>query len=190
MFDIKEILTLTLTLFAVIDILGSIPVILSLREKLGHIQSEKASIAAAILMVAFLFIGEILLGLIGLDVYSFALAGSVVIFILGLEMVLGVEFFKGTSNPSTGSIVPIAFPLVAGAGTLTSIISLKAAYSNANLLVAILLNVIIVYIVLKSTKYIERKIGSGGIEILRRVFGVILLAIAIKLAKNNISSWL
>ncbi len=185
-----DVVTITLTLFAVIDMLGNLPVIISLRKKIGHIQSGKATITAGVLMIAFLFLGEKILNLIGIDVLSFSLAGAIVIFIIGLEMVLGVEFFKSGDNPTSGSIVPIAFPLLAGSGSLTTIISLRAAYTHPNIILGILINMLIIYIVLKTTNWIEKKLGSSGIEIIRRVFGIILLSIAIKLAKDSLINWI
>lgn len=184
MFDLKEIATLTMVLFAVIDIIGSLPVIVDLRNRLGHIESEKATLVSGVIMIVFLLVGEPLLKLIGIDVYSFAIAGSFIIFFLALEMTLGVKFYKDEA-PGTASIVPIAFPLIAGAGTLTTLLSLKADYKTPNILVAILLNLIFVYIVLKTTKHLAAWLGPGGIAILRKVFGIILMAIAIKLFTSN-----
>lgn len=184
---IKEILTVTFTLFAVIDIVGSVPILASLREKMGGtIRSTQATLASGGLMILFLFLGKQFLGLLGLDVKSFAVAGSIVIFILGLEMVLGHEFFKPDSNPKSGSVVPIAFPLIAGSGTLTTIMSLKANYADANILVGILINCIVIYLVLKSLKWIEKFLGPNGMTIIRKFFGVILLAIAVKIFGSNI----
>ncbi|MEM9362695.1 MAG: MarC family protein [Bacteroidota bacterium] len=185
-FDIKQIITATMVLFAVIDILGSIPVIISLRKKVGHIQSEKASIVAACIMVAFLFVGESILSLIGIDVNSFAVAGAFVIFFLAIEMILGITLYRD-DEPESASIVPIAFPIIAGAGTMTSILSLRAEYAVENIVVAILLNIIFVYIVLKSSSKIERLLGKNGLNIIRKVFGVILLAISVKLFATNIN---
>jgi len=187
--NVGDVVTITLTLFAVIDMLGNIPVIISLRRKIGHIQSVKATITAGILMIAFLFLGEKILSLIGIDVLSFSLAGAIVIFIIGLEMVLGVEFFQSGQSSASGSIVPIAFPLLAGSGSLTTIISLRAAYTHPNIILGILINMIIIYVVLKSTNWIEHKLGTSGIEIIRRVFGIILLSISIKLAKDSLMNW-
>ncbi|QSS98061.1 MarC family protein [Psychroflexus sp. ALD_RP9] len=184
-FDFKEIFTAGMILFAVIDIIGSIPIIVDLRKKVGHIQSEKASVVAAILMVLFLFIGETILSLIGIDVNSFAVAGAFIIFFLAIEMILGVQLYKDDA-PETAAIVPLAFPLVAGAGTMTSILSLKSEFATPNIIVAIILNVIIVYIVLKSSKKIEKLLGQQGISVIRKIFGVILLAIAVKLFAANI----
>jgi multiple antibiotic resistance protein len=184
-FDIKEIITATMVLFAVIDIIGSIPIIIELRNKVGHIQSEKASLVSVIIMVAFLFIGEELLDLIGIDVNSFAVAGSFVLLFLALEMILGIKLYKDDA-PESASVVPLAFPLIAGAGSMTSILSLKAEYETVNILIAILINVFFVYGVLKSSKKIERIFGKGGIDVIRKIFGVILLAIAVKLFAYNI----
>jgi len=183
--DFREILTATMVLFAVIDIVGSIPIIIDLRQKVGHIQSEKASIVSVIIMVAFLFLGEEILRLIGVDVNSFAVAGAFVIFFLALEMVLGVELYKHEA-PETASVVPLAFPLIAGAGTMTTILSLRAEYQIVNIIIAIVINMVFVYIVLKSSKKIESVLGKGGISVVRKVFGVILLAIAVKLFTTNI----
>ncbi|WP_396591044.1 MarC family protein [Allomuricauda sp. R78024] len=188
-FNIKEIVTASMILFAVIDILGSVPIIISLRSKVGHIQSEKASIVAACIMVAFLFVGESILGLIGIDVNSFAVAGAFVIFFLALEMVLGITLFKD-DEPESASVVPIAFPLIAGAGTLTSILALRAEYHVENIIVAIVVNIIFVYIVLKSSAKIERVLGKNGLSVIRKVFGVILLAIAVKLFATNVNQML
>lgn len=186
MFSLKETISVTLILFSVIDILGSLPVIIDLRKKVGKIQSEKTTIISGIIMIIFLFLGESILKLFGIDVSSFAIAGAVIMFILGLELVLGLQFFKiDTDDISSTSIVPIAFPLIAGAGTMTTLIALKAEYQTLNILIAILLNMIFVYIVLKSSGWLERKLGNAGFNILRKVFGIILLSIAIKLFKNH-----
>jgi multiple antibiotic resistance protein len=171
-------------LFAIIDILGSIPVVISLRNKVGHIQSEKASIVALLLMILFLFIGEEMLKIIGLDISSFAIAGSVVIFIIAMEMILGINLFKEEA-PESASIVPLAFPLIAGSGTLTTLLSLKSEYATQNIIVGIILNMIFVYIVLKNTLFLEKILGKTGLNIMRKAFGIILLAIAIKLFRNN-----
>ena len=185
MFDIKEILTASLVLFAVIDIIGNIPLVISLRQKIGHIQSEKASIIAAVIMIGFLFLGEEILKLIGIDINSFAVAGSLVIFFLALEMILGITLYRDEA-PETASVVPLAFPMIAGAGTMTSLLSLRAEYHVFNIIIAILINIIFVYIVLKSSKHIERFLGASGINIIRKVFGIVLLAIAVKLFTTNI----
>jgi multiple antibiotic resistance protein len=185
-FSFKEIATASMVLFAVIDILGSIPIIIGLRNKVGHIHSEKASVVAAIIMVSFLFVGEEILKLIGIDVNSFAVAGAFVIFFLAIEMVLGISLYRD-DEPETASIVPIAFPLIAGAGTMTAILSLRAEYFVENIIVAILINIIFVYLVLKSSSKIERILGKGGLGVIRKVFGVILLAIAVKLFTSNIN---
>lgn len=185
-FSFKEIISVTLILFSVIDIVGSVPVIVNLRKKAGHIQSRKATLVAGGIMITFLFLGERLLGLFGVDISSFAVAGGLILFLIGMEMVLGRNIFKHEDlQPSSASIVPIAFPLIAGAGTMTTLLALRAAYQLPNILVGVLLNLIFIYIVLKSSGYIEKKLGNGGLEIMRKVFGIILLAIAIKLIKDN-----
>ena len=184
MFDVKEIFAAGMILFAVIDIIGSTPVIIGLRQKIGHVQSEKASLVSLVIMIGFLFLGEEILNLIGIDVNSFAVAGSIIIFFLALEMILGIQFYKEES-PETASIVPIAFPIIAGAGTLTTLLSLRAEFAAANIIAAIVINILVVYFVLKSSKCIERVLGSSGISVIQKVFGVILLAIAVKLFANN-----
>lgn len=183
-FSFNQILSVTMILFAIIDILGSIPVVISLRNKAGHIQSEKASVVALVLMILFLFAGEALLKIIGLDISSFAIAGSIVIFIIAMEMVLGFDFFK-EEVPESVSIVPLAFPLIAGSGTLTTLLSLKSEYATQNIIVGIIVNMIFVYIVLKNTARLEKLFGTTGLHILRKAFGIILLAIAIKLFRTN-----
>ena len=187
--NFKEIITATLILFAVIDIVGSIPIIIDLRKKVGHIESEKASFVAIVIMILFLFIGNQILHLIGIDVNSFAVAGAFILLFLAFEMVLGVQLFKDDS-PKTASVVPLAFPLIAGAGTMTTILSLKAEYQTVNIIIAIMINMIFVYAVLKSSKKIEGFFGEGGIAIIRKVFGIILLAIAVKLFTTNIQGLL
>lgn len=182
----KEIITASMVLFAVIDIVGSVPVIISLRNKVGHIQSGKASIVAGLIMILFLFIGEKILKIIGIDVNSFAVAGALVIFFLALEMVLGISLYKD-DEPETASIVPVAFPLIAGAGTITTLLSLRAEYQVENIIIAILVNILFVYLVLKSSHKIERLLGKNGLNVIRKVFGVILLAIAVKLFASNIN---
>lgn len=183
--DFKEIITAGMILFAVIDILGSIPIVVDLRTRVGHIQSEKASIVAAAIMISFLFVGESILSLIGIDVNSFAVAGAFVLFFLALEMIWGIRLYRD-EEPNTASIVPLAFPLIAGAGTMTTILSLRAEFHTINIVLAILLNIILVYIVLKLSGKIERIIGSNGLGVIRKVFGVILLAIAVKLFATNV----
>ena len=186
MFDLKEILSVSLILFSVIDILGSIPIIVNLRQKVGHIQSEKATLAAGVLMILFLLAGKSILSLFGIGVEDFAIAGALIIFAIGAEMILGIELFKSDPDAKAGtSIVPIAFPLIAGAGTLTTILTLKAEFAQLNIAIGILLNLILVYIVLKSTGWLERKIGKTGLDVLRRIFGIILLSIAVKIFKTN-----
>lgn len=184
-FNINDALSAFLILFAVIDIPGSIPIIVSLRKKVGHVQSEKATIVAGIIMIVFLFVGESILNILGVDVQSFAIAGSFVIFFLALEMILGITLYKEES-PSTASVVPIAFPLIAGAGSMTSLVSLQAEFDNINIIIAIVANMIVVYAVLKNTERLERILGPGGLSVLRKVFGIILLAIAVKLFFTNL----
>ncbi len=187
MFSIDQIITISFTLFAVIDILGSIPVLISLKEKLGDIDAGKATLAAGFLMVLFLLVGEPFLKLMSVDVHSFAVAGSIVIFVIGMEMILGIEFFKSEKDLKTGSIVPIAFPLIAGSGTLTTIMSLKANFEESNIFAGILVNLVVVFIVLRSLRYIERLLGKSGLMVVRKFFGVILLAIAVKIFKSNVN---
>ncbi|EMS31813.1 Multiple antibiotic resistance protein marC [Mariniradius saccharolyticus AK6] len=190
MLSLKEIFSVTLILFSVIDILGSIPIIINLRKKVGHIQSGKATIAAGLLMILFLFLGQSILKLFGIGVDDFAIAGALIIFALGAEMILGIELFKPDPEASTtsASIVPIAFPLIAGAGTLTTILTLKSEYSQANIAIGIVINLAVVYAVLKSTNWLEQKLGKTGLDVLRRIFGIILLSIAIKIFKSAMFS--
>ena len=188
--SINQILTITFTLFAVIDILGNIPVLVTLKGKMGgQIRSNQATLVSGFLMILFLFLGQQLLNILGLDVGSFAVAGSIVIFILGLEMVLGLEFFKPDNNPKSGSVVPIAFPLIAGSGTLTTIMSLKANYAEINILIGILINCVVVFVVLHSLKWIEKALGPSGLIVVRKFFGVILLAIAVKIFGTNVQDF-
>ncbi len=186
-FNLKQVFAATMVLFAVIDIIGSIPIIVDLRKKSGKIQSEKASLVAGVLMIVFLFLGKEILNLIGIDVYSFAVAGAFILFFLALEMILGITLYKD-ETPGTASVVPLAFPLIAGAGTMTSILSMRAEYETLNIIVAIVINIIFVYIVLKSSRKIESVLGAQGINVIRKIFGVILLAIAVKLFAANIQS--
>lgn len=183
--DFKEIATVGMVLFAVIDIVGTIPIMVDLKTKHGHIESEKASLVAGLIMIVFLFVGEELLKLIGIDVHSFAVAGSFVLFFLALEMILGIRIYRDEES-SSASIVPIAFPLIAGAGTMTTLLSLKAQYQTLNIVVAIVLNIIVVYIVLKSSAKIEKMLGKNGLGVIRKAFGVVLLAIAVKLFAGNV----
>ena len=183
--DFKEIITVGMVLFAVIDIVGTIPILVDLKSKHGQIESEKASLVAGMIMIVFLFVGEELLKLIGIDVHSFAVAGSFVLFFLALEMILGIRIYRD-EEASSASIVPIAFPLIAGAGTMTTLLSLKAQYQTINILIAIVLNIIIVYIVLKSSAKIEKMLGKNGLGVIRKAFGVVLLAIAVKLFAGNV----
>lgn len=185
--DLKEIFTAFMVLFAVIDIIGNIPIVIDLRKKAGHIQSEKASIIAGIIMIFFLFLGKSLLSVIGVDVNSFAVAGAFILFFIALEMILGITLYKDDeSNAITASVFPLAFPLIAGPGSLTTLLSLRAEFSIENIIVAVLLNVLVIYIVLKTSTKIEKFIGPNGINIIRKIFGVILLAIAVKLFATNI----
>ena len=183
--DIREIITVGMVLLAVIDIVGSIPIIIDLRAKHGHIESEKASIVAGIIMIVFLFAGEELLKLIGIDVNSFAVAGSFVLFFLALEMILGIRIYRD-EEASSASIVPLAFPLIAGAGTMTTLLSLRSQFHTINIVIAIILNIILVYIVLKSSSKIEKMLGKTGLGVVRKAFGIVLLAIAVKLFAANV----
>jgi multiple antibiotic resistance protein len=182
--SLVEILASFMVLFAIIDVLGSIPVILDIKAKTGSIQPWKTTIAAYAIMLLFLFIGEPLLGLFGVDISSFAIAGSIILLLMGLEMVLGVQFFKHEAGGG-GAIVPIAFPLIAGAGSITTLLSLRAEYEFINILIALSLNMIIVYLVLRLTTFFERVLGPNGLHILRKLFGIILLAISIRLFISN-----
>ena len=186
--DISQIVTVTFTLFAVIDVLGSLPVILSIKKKMGDINAALATGVSGGLMLLFFLVGEQMLEFMGVDIKSFAIAGSIVIFILGLEMILGFEFFKPDKDGDmkTSTVVPIAFPLIAGSGTLTTVMSLKAAYEYYNILIAIFINLIIIYVFLRSVNFLERILGPSGIAVVRKFFGVILLAIAVKIFRNNI----
>ena len=187
-FQFDQLLTVIFTLFAVIDIVGSIPLLISMKEKVGKIKSMQVTLISGGLMIAFMFLGKPFLKMLGLDVRSFAVGGSIVIFLLGLEMVLGHEIFKGDKNGHTGSVVPIAFPIIAGSGTLTTIMSLKANFEEIYILAGILVNLIIIYIVLKSLNFIERLLGPGGLLAVRKFFGVILLAIAVKIFSSNVAA--
>ena len=183
--DFKELLTVTFTLFAIIDVVGSVPILISIKEKMGGIRELRATFISGALMVLFLYGGEKFLNILGLDVGSFAVGGSIVIFILGLEMVLGLEFFKSEKDIKAATVVPIAFPLIAGSGTLTTIMSLNANYGETTILIAILVNLIIVFVVLKSLNWIARLLGPAGLIAVRKFFGVILLAIAVKIFATN-----
>jgi len=185
-FHFDQLLTVIFTLFAVIDIVGSIPLLIAMKEKSGAIKSLKVTLISGALMILFLFIGKPFLQLLGLDVKSFAVGGSIVIFLLGLEMVLGHEIFKGDKNAQSGAVVPIAFPIIAGSGTLTTIMSLKANFDELYIALGILINLVIVYAVLKSLNFIEKLLGPGGLLAVRKFFGVILLAIAVKIFSSNV----
>lgn len=185
-FNLKEIFTAFMVLFAVIDIVGNIPIIIDLRKKVGHIQSEKASVIAGVIMIVFLFLGKSLLNLIGIDVNSFAVAGAFIIFFIALEMILGITLYKDDGHSAvTASVFPLAFPLIAGPGSLTTLLSLRAEFNLENIIIALLCNVVVIYVVLKTSAKIENFIGKNGILIIRKVFGVILLAISVKLFAAN-----
>ena len=186
MLYLKETLSVSIVLFSVIDILGSLPVVVDMKSRCG-IQSKQATLTAGLLMIAFLFLGERILHLFGMDTASFAVAGALVIFAVGVEMVLGIHLFKQEADGGdTSSIVPLAFPMIAGAGTLTTILTLKSEYAYFSILIGILVNLGIVYVVLNSSDYLEKKLGKGGLSILRKVFGIVLLGIAIKLIRTNL----
>ena len=188
-FDFKQIFTAFMVLFAVIDIIGNIPIIIDLRKKVGHIQSEKASIIAGVIMIVFLFLGKSLLSLIGIDVNSFAVAGAFILFFIALEMILGITLYKDDgSGAMTATVFPLAFPLIAGPGSLTTLLSLRAEFAIENIIVAVICNVIVIFIVLKTSAKLEHILGKNGISIIRKVFGVILLAIAVKLFAHNIKA--
>ncbi len=184
-FNLKHILSAFMVLFAVIDILGSIPIIIELKKKNGDIKPFRTSIIAFVVLIVFLFLGETILGVFGVNVQSFAIAGSFILLFLALEMILNVELFKPDNTSKKSIIVPLVFPLIAGAGSITSLISLKAEYSSLNIAIAIGLNIIVVFIALKASSIIEIILGEGGIMILKKVFGIILLSIAIKLFMSN-----
>ena len=186
-FDFKEILTTFMVLFAVIDIVGNIPIIIDLRKKAGHIQSGKASVIAGAIMIVFLFLGESILTLVGIDVHSFAIAGAFILFFIALEMILGITLYKQEEGANmNASVFPLAFPLIAGPGSLTTLLSLKSEFNTENIIIAVVVNVLVIFLVLKTSSRIERMIGQNGINIIRKVFGVVLLAIAVKLFTSNI----
>lgn len=188
-FQVDQLLTVTFTLFAVIDIVGSIPLLISLKEKMGGIRSIQVTLISGALMILFLFAGKPFLKILGLDIRSFAVGGSIVIFLLGLEMVLGHEIFKGDNNAKSSSVVPIAFPIIAGSGTLTTIMSLKANFEELYILLGIIINLVVVYITLRLLKVIERALGESGLLAVRKFFGVILIAIAVKIFSTNIAAF-
>jgi multiple antibiotic resistance protein len=189
-FEFDKLVTVIFTLFAVIDIIGSIPILIGLKSKMGDIRSMQATIVSGIFMIVFLFVGKQFLNILSLDVHSFAVGGSIVIFLIGLEMVLGKEIFHSDPNPRSGTIVPIAFPIIAGSGTLTTIMSLKANYEDWYILTAIMINLVIVYLVLRSLDHIEKVLGEAGLTAIRKFFGVILLAIAVKIFGTNLSAFI
>src|SRR6185437_67862 len=184
-FNLQQIASATMILFAVIDVLGAIPIVIDLSNRLGEIHARKATLVSGSIMIGFLFLGDSILKLIGIDIHSFAIAGAIIIFIIGIEMVLGIRIFKEETTASV-SVVPVAFPLIAGTGTLTTLLSIRAEFKLENIIVGILINLVFVYLVLKNTKYLEKLLGPGGIVILRKVFGITILAIAIKLFMTNL----
>ena len=188
-FSFDQLITVTFTLFAVIDIVGAIPLLISLKEKMGEIRSLRATLISGGLMIAFLFGGESFLKILGLDIRSFAVGGSIVIFLLGLEMVLGREIFKADPKSKSGTVVPIAFPIIAGSGTLTTVMSLKANFSEWNILAGIIINLIVIYFVLQSLKFLAKVLGKNGLAAIHKFFGVVLLAIAVKIFSSNISAF-
>lgn len=183
--NLKAIITVSMILFAVIDIIGSIPIIMQIRQRTGRIHSEKATFFSLLIMLLFLFLGENLLLFLGLDISSFAIAGSFVLFVLALEMILGIKIHKD-EMPETATVVPIAFPLIAGAGTMTTLLSLRAEYDIPTIIIGIVLNLIVVYLCLKNLRFLENLLGPVGIGVVRKVFGFILLAIAVKLFRSNV----
>ena len=185
-FSWQQLFKASMVLFAVIDILGSIPIILKLKQSSGDLHEMRASLVSLGIMIAFLILGENILALFGVDIGSFAVAGSIILFAMALEMILGVQLFRDNPTGKVASIVPLAFPIIAGAGSMTSIITLRAEFATINIVIAIIINIVIVYLVLRSTKRIEKLLGEGGIAILKKVFGIILLAIAVKLFTSNI----
>ncbi|GAB5416803.1 MAG: MarC family protein [Crocinitomicaceae bacterium] len=186
-FDWVELFKATMVLFAVIDIVGSIPIIIRLKEQSGEIHAGRTSLVSMVIMISFLILGESILNLFGVDIGSFAVAGSLILFFMSMEMILGVHLFRDEPTGKTASIVPLAFPIIAGAGSMTSIISLRAEYFSINIIIAIIINIAVVFLVLRMTKHIERLLGEGGIAILKKVFGIILLSIAIKLFSTNVA---
>lgn len=187
MLDVKELISVTLILFSIIDIIGNIPIIIGLKEKGLKIEAAKATMASGIIMILFLFVGEVILKLFGVDLNSFAVAGGIIIFIIALEMILGIHLMKADEEIKSASVFPLAFPLIAGAGTLTTILSIKAEYLLINIIVGILINLLIVFAAIRSSGWIQRVIGKNGAEVLRKVFGIILLSISIKLIKSNLT---
>lgn len=188
-YNIDQIITITFTLFAVIDIVGSIPLLITMKEKVGDIRATTVTLISGVLMIGFLFVGQQFLKILGLDIRSFAVGGSIVIFLLGLEMVLGHEIFKADANAKSGMFVPIAFPIIAGSGTLTTIMSLKANYKEIYIVAGILINLVIIYTVLKSLVWLERVLGENGLTAVRKFFGVVLLAIGVKIFASNLAAF-
>jgi len=186
-FNLKEFVSAFVVLFAIIDITGSVPIVLSLQSKGAKINPLRASTYSLVLLLAFLFAGEIILKLFGVDIQSFAVAGSLIIFVMAIEMILGIDIFQFEAGAENTTIVPLVFPLIAGAGSFTALISLRAEYNVLNILLALTLNMIVVYFVLRSLRRIEKLLGKGGVYILRKFFGIILLAISVKLFTSNIA---
>ncbi|MDO4224300.1 MAG: MarC family protein [Bergeyella zoohelcum] len=188
-FDIDEIVKFSMALFVVIDIIGSVPLIVSLKQKFGKIESEKTSLVSAIVMIVFLFAGKKLLEFIHVDVNAFAIAGAFVLFVIALEMILGIQIQRHEEIKSA-SIFPLAFPLIAGAGALTTIIAHKSMFHDINIVIGIILNVIVVYIVLRSANWIEKRLGKDALKVIERIFGIILLAVSIKIFTSNFAELL
>ncbi|MDG2426669.1 MAG: MarC family protein [Flavobacteriales bacterium] len=189
MFNLNELIKSTMIIFAVIDILGAIPFILNIKQTAGEINAVKATLVALGIMLAFLVLGESVISFLGVDVSSFAVAGAIVMFFMSMEMILGVTLFQHDAKTSkTAAIVPVAFPLIAGAGSMTSIISLRAEFAQVNIALAIIINMAFVFMVLKMTGRIERFLGEGGIAVLQKVFGIVLLSIAVKLFSSNVAN--
>lgn len=186
MLYLKETISVTIILFSVIDILGSLPIVVDMKARCGDIQAKKATLTAGLLMVAFLLLGERILHVFGMDTASFAVAGALVILALGIEMVLGIDLFKHDLGGDTTAIVPLAFPMIAGAGTLTTILTLKSEFAPLSILLGIGLNLALVYVVLGSSDWFEKKLGTAGLSVLRKVFGIVLLGIAIKLIRSHL----
>lgn len=187
-FSLSEIASAFIVLFAVIDITGSIPIIIDLNKNRGGVSAWQAALISLAILVTFLFLGEAMLGLFGIDVSSFAVAGSLVIFVLAVEMTFGIEVFRNDGPRGVATIVPLVFPLIAGAGTLTTLLSLRAEYNLLNILIALVLNMVVVYVVIRYVDKVEKIIGQGGIYIMRKFFGIILLAISVRLFANNVTS--
>lgn len=186
-FNLKEVLEAFVVLFAILDIVGSIPVIIDIKNKTGAINPMKISTISLSLLALFYFMGDGILALFGVDIQSFAVAGSIVILAVGMEMIFDIQIFKYEDSPKgVSSIVPLVFPLIVGAGSFTTLLSLKAQYETINIMIALILNILLIYVVLNSIDWLEKKLGKGFIYIIRKFFGIILLAIAVKLFTSNI----